>query len=157
MWLSHAMVVKPRVVRGGARGEGGGGARGEILVRKKMTRASFDLYLQTSKCVLSYHAHLTQSGLSWLDYFSPTDHFIIINVSSLHWSVFVSTCLCAGVCTSLWALLTPCVSVAVRSLSMKCLDRSWRWRCLTKTMTRMTSWGGTFHCIHVWSPSEPCF
>lgn len=33
--------------------------------------------------------------------------------------------------------------VCVRLLSMKYLVRSWKWKCLTKTQTRMTSWGGS--------------
>lgn len=32
----------------------------------------------------------------------------------------------------------------VRSLSMKCLVKSWRWRFMTKTQTRMISWAGTY-------------
>lgn len=33
---------------------------------------------------------------------------------------------------------------------MKYLVRSWKWKCLTKTQTRMTSWGGSlFILIHL--------
>lgn len=39
----------------------------------------------------------------------------------------------------------PCVCVwCIRSLSMKFLVRSWRWRFMTKTQTRMISWAGTY-------------
>lgn len=58
-------------------------------------------------------------------------------------------CFC---CVFVWCLFGAFVyvCVCVRWLSMKCLVRSWKWKCLTKTQTRMTSWGGSFfhypHC-----------
>lgn len=35
----------------------------------------------------------------------------------------------------------------IRSLSMKCLVRSWRWRFMTKTQIRMISWAGIVHSL----------
>lgn len=59
--------------------------------------------------------------------------FVSFMVSTSHHTPHVrcqSSCLCVCV----WY---------IRSLSMKCLVKSWRWRSMTKTPTRMISWAGT--------------
>lgn len=65
-------------------------------------------------------------------------------------SVCMSSCNCA-VCGCIYicifvvwiVYLSIYVCVCVRWLSMKYLVRSWKWKFLTKTQTRMTSWGGS--------------
>lgn len=91
-----------------------------ILIRKRMAEtSSCELTFSAKQANMSFPCHMHRSRrVSFSDFDSlslplPNDHFIIMNFSSLHWSVVVSVCSCACLHLSPPPTPSPCVACQV--------------------------------------------